>query len=492
MPSISAYFSKRHKGLLITTTFLSFIYFLWEANSWKYAYVGDIWPFFEFAKRIIAENYAIYPFSFRGVYEQNSILASVYQAIFMDLFGQTNLAWRLSNIVLIFPLSYFIYRWLRLYFNWQTASLATILMQCSFYLCLFIKIPYINPQAFALFVLSLYLSARAGIYPTKQNGILLGLVLGISFYIYLGVLFPFLVWPYLLPLRKVTSIKHLLPFISALILTYLLCLSFILPELETITGPQSKTLFGREFSDTSQIITNIGNNLLVFYKAFPVIPTHFIPFAYMDMLSQLFSFLGTIVSFSLFKQSKFRYLVLTYLSTCIFLGLTNPYTMPPTSRGMFLLLFGFVFAGIGIMQLKKVTYVHAWVIFPVITIIIGLNIFLSQFAVFQKIGYTGMSLILQQLQLADMKDTNEVTLILSETRNINTYTRELPVMQQAFGIKNVTLSILRPYELACDSITKQKLLVFSYDKDSLEKLSQTKCEGKDINYSVMTTDILYY
>ncbi len=492
MPSISAYFSKHHKGLLITATFLSFIYFLWEANSWKYAYVGDIWPFFEFAKRIIAENYAVYPFSFRGVYEQNSILGSVYQAIYMDLFGQTNLAWRLSNLVLIFPLSYFMYRWLRLYFNWQTASLATVLLQCSFYLCIFFKIPYINPQAFALFVLSLYLSARAGISPTKQNGIFLGLTLGISFYIYLGALFPLLIWPYLLPLRKAKSIKMLVPFISALILTYLLCLSFILPELATITGPQSKTLSGREFSDTSQIITNIGNNLVVFYKAFPVIPTHFIPFAYMDMLTQLFAFLGTIVSFSLLKQNKYRYLVLSYISTCIFLGLTNPYTMPPTSRGMFLLLFGFVFAGIGIMQLKKVKYIHTWVIFPVLTIIIGLNIFLSQFAVFQKIGHTGMGLILQQLQQANNKQQKNLTLILSETQNINIYTRELSVIQEAFGIKDVTLSILRPYEFSCESISEQKLLVFSYDKDSLEKLAQTKCDGKEIRYNTMTTDILYY
>src|ERR1700722_9938018 len=144
--------------LLILTTFLSFLFFLWGVNSWKFSFAGDEWPFYIYAMKLIAYPHFVNPFSFAGVYQTHSPLASMYQAFFMELLGPTNFAWRLSNIILIFPLSFFFYRWIKLNFSKETAVFATILMQCSFYLANFFKIGYDNPQALTLFVICLYLA----------------------------------------------------------------------------------------------------------------------------------------------------------------------------------------------------------------------------------------------------------------------------------------------------------------------------------------------
>lgn len=492
MRRFSAWILRHRKHILITSTILSFFYFLWGVNSYKYSYIGDVWPFYTFAKDALLHNFPGNPFTFHGVYELNSVIASWYQSFFMFLFGTNNFAWRLSNIILIIPMSYFYYKWLRLTFDWKIAAIATILMQCSFYLCTFLKIGYINPQALALFIPSLYYAALASEKPTRRNGVILGCLLGFSFYIYVGPIFPLLIWPYFLPFIKRKEKRKLLPFFVALILSYGLFLSLILPSIHNPGNPQAKTVMHREFSDNEQVMTNIGNNLQVFYKDFNSIYTHFIPFPYLDIVTQGLALIGTIAVIGFINRKKYRELLLVYLSTVVVLGVTNPYVIPPTSRGMMLVIFGFVFAAIGLMLINNIKLFHRWIIFPILVIIVGLNVYMAHYAAFQKMGYTSMALIFKQVQEAALEKNKEVYLLLSDNIAVrNDLYMFMPVMQQAYGVEDVSIKVLSPTTATCASVANKQVYLFSYDMDAKNWMNRRSCPQKYTG-TVLSTNIWYY
>ncbi len=102
-------FLKQHSAgiVLFFTTWAAVIYYAWDINAWKFAFVGDEWQFYTAARAIADKNLLVNPFDIHGVYGFNSVLGSVYQAIFIKLLGANNAAWRFSNIILIVPISLF-------------------------------------------------------------------------------------------------------------------------------------------------------------------------------------------------------------------------------------------------------------------------------------------------------------------------------------------------------------------------------------------------
>ncbi len=93
------------------------------------------------------------PFDLNGVYSQNSVLVSMYQAVFMKILGSTNFAWRFSNVALIVPLSIIFYLWVKKSFGKHVAIISTVLLQFSFYLANFFKIGYPQPLFLMFFIL---------------------------------------------------------------------------------------------------------------------------------------------------------------------------------------------------------------------------------------------------------------------------------------------------------------------------------------------------
>ena len=477
--------------LFITTT-LSFLFFLWGVNSWKFAFVGDDWQFYLFAKNLAEAPLYPNPLSFNGVYHSHSILASLYQAFFLDIFGENNIAWRLSNIILIFPLSFFFYRWTRLLFHKDIAILATLFLQCSFYLANFFKIGYDNPQSLTLFIVCLYLATRFGKHPTKKLGFWLGLMLGVSFYIYIGPFFPLLIWPFLLPLWPQLTIKKVRHPLFVLIGTFFVLLLPILFHLSSLT--HVLTSLGKTSSFTMK--QTVLQDFLLFYTNHDYFYNHFVIGPYLDIVSGMLCLIGSIFALFHSKELSYRMLVFSYVSTVIVIGMTSPDTFSPITRGIFFLPYGFLFAGIGLYFLQgkikndTVSLIICWLI---VLVVITLNAYQSQVGVFQNknAGYSGMALIIRSLQQAQRTHQHTI-IVLSPTMSINTYMWTLPHMLQAYGLQHVAYQIINPSQLDCTTLQDQ-ILLFKKDIAAQQKAASLTCiPPKTARYTLLSPDIGYF
>lgn len=456
--------------LLILTTMMALFYFSWDINSWKFSYVGDEWEFYSFTKYIVDHHFLVNPFSMQGVYGENPLLGSIYQALFVQLLGDTNFAWRFSNIILIVPCSIFFFLWIKKLFTPQIAFISTVLLQSSFFVSNYFKIGYVNPIAFTLFLVSLYAATLLAESPTKKHMLFLGITLGISFYIYLGPLFPLFVWPLLLPLIK--KRKQFFPNVFYFFSSYIL---LVLPGIFDIThwhAAAKKTIFVKEFTDNSQIITNIFHNFFLYYKNYDYLYNHFIEGPYLDPITRTLALIGTILVIWNVKKNHYLALLLIYISVVVVIGITSPYAYTPTTRGIFFIPFGCIFAGIalGVLVHKKL---YQFLLVPILFGIFALNFYHSQIGVFQKTGYSATSLILKELQLTNTSQQKSTYLLLADQQNFST--RNIPLMQEAYDLQKVTFTIISPQQLHCDTLNNNTVLYFANDETAKQTAKSLSC-----------------
>jgi dolichyl-phosphate-mannose-protein mannosyltransferase len=243
-----------------------------------------------------------------------------------------------------FPHFIFFYRFVRDSFTKEIAIVSTIILQTSFYLANFFKIGYDNPQSFTLFILCFYLLKRFSESPTKKLAILVGLTFGVSFYIYMGPIFPLFLWPYFLPLCKSLRTKKFRRSFVWLLASYLLILLPVFINLTTL----SPVIGAFGASQNFHLDSLIFKNFLLFYKNNDYFYNHFVTGPYLDSISGLFCLLGSFIV--LFKNDKkpYLFLLLSYVTTTIVIGATSPEDFSPITRGIFLLPYGFIFAGVGL------------------------------------------------------------------------------------------------------------------------------------------------
>lgn len=426
-----------HAKILFLTTCLALIYYSWNINSWKFSYVGDEWASYTFAKNIAINNFIINPFSFNGVYGENGVLGSIYQAIFLKILGFSNFAWRFSNIFLIIPITIFFYLWIKQSINKQIALISTVILQSSFYLANFFKIGYINPQALTLFIINLYLANKCIQAKEKKWFFLLGIMLGVAFYIYIGPIIPFLIWPYLLQLLSKGGFKQAFRNSFFIILGYILLLLPALIQLSTWNGPAKKTFLHREFTDNNQIFVNIYHNFLLFYKNYDYFYNHFVAGPYLDLVTGILAFIGIVLILFNLRKLPFLQILLSYISTCIIIGVTSPYTYAPTTRGIFFLPFGAAFAGIALYYIMK--KVPKYFIILTLSIVFVLNFYQSQIGVFNISGYSNTSLIIKAIQDAQGNNAMKNTILLLSNSNPYNY-YDLKNMRQAYDLEEAPFS----------------------------------------------------
>ncbi len=475
------FFSKNpHAKTLFLTTCLALIYYSWNINSWKFSYVGDEWAFYVFAKEIVSRHFIINPFDFHGVYWQNTVLSSTYQALFLKLLGFSNFAWRLSNIALIIPITIFFYKWMKKSFEPEIALYSTILLQCSFYLANFFKVGKNMPQALALLLVCLFAAASCTKNPSKKNFFILGLLLGVSFYIYIGPIFPILIWPYLLPLLRKDRLRRVFLSSLFLILGYSLLLFPSLIQFSTWDGPAGKTFLHREFTDNNQIFVNIYHNFLLFYKNYDYFYNHFVAGPYLDLVTGALAFIGIIIILFNLRKLPFLQILLSYISTCIIIGVTSPYTYAPTTRGIFFLSFGAAFAGIALYYIMK--KMPKYFIVLILSLVFALNFYQSQIGVFNISGYSSTALVIKAMQDAQRNNTMKDTiLLLSDANPYNYY--DLKIMRQAYDLEKVPFSILSASQLQCLHLSQVKVIMFDYDTQAINTYNQIQCPYK-YHYSV--------
>jgi 4-amino-4-deoxy-L-arabinose transferase-like glycosyltransferase len=471
--------------ILIISTCIAVFSFSLNLDSWKFSYVGDEWTFYSFAKNIVAQHFLVNPFSMQGVYGENPLFGSVYQAMFLQLFGDTNFAWRFSNIFLIIPCSIFFFLWLKKLFSPQVAFLSTFLLQSSFFASNYFKIGYVNPLSFTFFLVSLYAATLVAEAPTKKRMILFGASLGISFYIYLGPIFLFFIWPLLIPL--VRDKKQVFKNTIYFLLSYIL---LILPGIFDMThwnAAAKKTIFIKEFHDNTQIVINIFHNFLLYYKNYDYLYNHFIAGGYLDPITAFFTVIGIGIILWNIKKTNYRILLFTYISVAIVIGFTSPYAYTATTRGIFFIPFGCIFAGIALtFFLQKKLYL--FFLIPILITIFVLNIYESQFGVFKKTGYTATALIIKEMQTAKNSKDNNLFLLLGDQNRFSTNT--LPLMQEAYDLETVNFKVISHDQLNCDTLRNSTTLFFRSDQTAQQNAKSLYCPQQDnVYFKELSPDI---
>ena len=96
--------------LILAIIFLVGILLYQDILNVNYSYIGDEYPFFDYAKEILT-NPQFKPsiFSQSGVYGYHPVLDSYIHAFFMSIFGINLVGWKITNIVAISLSSLLIY-----------------------------------------------------------------------------------------------------------------------------------------------------------------------------------------------------------------------------------------------------------------------------------------------------------------------------------------------------------------------------------------------
>jgi hypothetical protein len=260
----------------------------------------------------------------------------------MLLFDNHNFGWRFSNPFLVACSLFFFYSFFKSFLAQRTAIITVILIGFSHYLISFSKIGYNNPQA--LFAMGLLLAATA--WALKSRRViafsLLGLCIGLCFYVYPAALYliplPFFALLVFYPPWKKGALQNwALVILSAAILIYPLIIQAKYWETKipgTFIGAQVSASAG---SLAGNIFTNI---LYSFYSyLYTVQQTHFVSTGYIDPLSGVFFITGLVY---LLKQigrlnKSAIFLAGSFLFMLVMVGATHGREFPTTTR-MFLLV----------------------------------------------------------------------------------------------------------------------------------------------------------
>jgi hypothetical protein len=398
----------RTQILVVFIAFLGTAYSFIGITSWKFSVVGDEWACFTYARGIARQHLLVNPFGLHGVYGQQQVLESYYQAIFLFLFGGHYTAWKAANMVTLFPSVIVLYTFVQKLYGKNAAVIAALLLAFSKYLCNIFKVGNPHCLGFFLFILCVYFASELLFALTLKNALKLGIGLGLSFFVYMGPIFSFFLIPFFLAIFR----RHKTQALKPICVVGLVFLGFVIIGLGTTPIAQwssiaTKSSLNREFDSNIQIVLNVAHNFLLFFDNFDYLYNHFVAGPYLDVISRWAALIGIILCAFAFHRKE-GLLLFLWVFLCVGIGLTNPYRYTPSTRGIFFIPYGVTFAGIGLEFLRrKLGTVGSRVIIPIgVVIAITLNIYEAQIGVFKKVGYTRTALIMRELSQPHQYNTS--------------------------------------------------------------------------------------
>ncbi|MBD3309350.1 hypothetical protein GF339_23335 [candidate division KSB3 bacterium] len=430
-------------------------------TSWKFAAVGDELPFFYFAKRIAEQHLLVNPLGMYGVYGEHQVLGSYVQAIFLVLFGSQYAVWKFSGVIVLLPSVIFLYLFVRPLYGRNPALISALLLAFSKYLCNFFKIGYIHSLCLFLLVFCLYLAGELLRVPTRAKAIKLGIGLGISFFVVIGPVFPFLLLPFGVALlhRKGRQAIPLLA-IVALVLLAFISIGLLTTPADQRWGGLTKTSVHREFDSKAQVLINIGRNFLLFWQNFDYLYNHFVEGPYLDLISRWAALFGIVLCLLAFRQTQ-GLLLFLWIMLCLGIGISNPYWYTPSTRGIFFIPYGVIFASLGLEFLRRNLrrFGVRWVLPLVLVAIIGLNIYEAHIGIFRKAGYSRTALILRELV---QSTPQEEALLLVHSPGYQFDVRHVLQRLPFFGIPASRFAHTHQLPEAC-ATHREKLIAFTDD-----------------------------
>ncbi|MCX8092734.1 MAG: glycosyltransferase family 39 protein [Candidatus Goldbacteria bacterium] len=407
------YFDIKHlTGDEIKTLLLFFmlclVLYTFDLKSWKYSYIEDEWPFFDFIKGNLSEIYKINFFSGSGVYGYHPVSSSVWQAIIMFFTDKGIFGWKLSSAIII-PLSIIpFYLWNKMIFNRSVAIIATVVFVFSNAMLGFAHLGYNNIQSIFLYV-GVLCSLELAIQKKSHFWFFVSsLFAGLGFYTFYTARIIILIavlYFFLHPLKKQIRKSQ----IMFSLLVFLLIISPTILEKNFINKMLNQSLIaGSEIKNPSEryiyIILNFIHSFFAFLYKYK--NTHYI----IDGLVDIFSAIGVITGLiwiicSFLKDWRAKFLSITYIILVFFIGGLQQYDYPVNTRLYFLVPSLATIAGVGLSRLailsiyfNKSKKFHYFILFIFCTIIILNNLYTFYIKMPQKFYFFKQAYIMKTIQ----------------------------------------------------------------------------------------------
>jgi hypothetical protein len=325
-----------------------------ELSKPYFSWIGDEWSFYEVALRISKAKLLINPFA-QGAHGYCSQLVSFYNALFMFLFGYSIFWWKFSSIFLLIPTTTLLYIWVsRLYDN-RVALYSSCIFCFSFCFQNFYIFGYGNQLTFIPFLL-LNIILTFLLDDNKKYGLLhmfsAGTVLGIGFYFYIGIILPFVYFPYLAYLSFRSGFYFALKHAIGSLLFSLIWLTPL-----TVDSLYASSLLDIVIFHNSnfQLIERVPTILSTFTAFFYSTATgYFVSGAFIDKLSSILLALGLLYAiFNIQKLNSNLVILMLFLSLLSIFGMSHKYSEPPIQHCFILIAITSIFSGLGLAWLSN-------------------------------------------------------------------------------------------------------------------------------------------
>lgn len=330
-----------------------------DLMSWRYSFMGDELGFWTFAG-LLAEGRVFNVFSSsEGVAGYHPVMCSVYQALFLRVFGTNAFAWHLSSVAaaaLSLPVFYlFLREWLGV----RAAAAGTLLLAGNHYLLAYAHNGLNNVQVLfpALLALSLWLwGARRGDWVALYGA---GVATGLGFYTYYSsrLALAFLLLAFFLVPVAVTGRKRL-----HWLLAYVF--AFCLTAMPLVAAPgdflgwmlEQSAIGSSDTGGAGQVATRVAGALLsegarAKWEASWIDPFYsprlgrFMVGSWVDSLTAAFALLGIVwAALRWFRHRILLWLLGCYLGAVLAVAVLSQYAAPPDTRMLFLVPFYIAFA----------------------------------------------------------------------------------------------------------------------------------------------------
>lgn len=355
---------KRISGLVaiwILIAVVGLAIYTYQLDSWRYAFVGDEYAFYNAAQIFLRNPNISNLLSSRGVYSSHPVFATFVQSLTLLLYGENIYGWRFNSVLMVFLSAPAIFVLVCQLAGRNVGLLAAIFFVSAHHLMGLSHVGYNQPQLLPSFTMMLMFLAIALHYQSRLAMFLAGVCAAFSFYTFtLGVpLIPlpllvlaafFLISTSRLPLKR--RVMAVMPLVIACMIGILVT---ALPRVSNTTwfsDGVSNTIFAHsEMKDVSDpLLQQLVPNVLYTLSASLYFDqkSHYISGALLDPISSILMLLGVT---GLITVATKRYtallLLLSFLTSVFVVGGSVPYIYPSHTRTFLLVTFYAIFAALG-------------------------------------------------------------------------------------------------------------------------------------------------
>ena len=331
-----------------------FVMYIWDYRSWKYCFIGDEYMFYTFAKNVASGAIPLKFFYETGVAGDHPVMASIYTAAVMKIFGTGLFGWKMNAaivpVVTVIPL----YIWLKMIFKKKVAMIASAAFIFSAAMMAFARIPHDVIHAVFPFVLTFLLIELAIRKNSRFWSFAAGVVMALGCYSFypsrLTALVAALYW-FFHPLRRKYAVSNLITGLAI----YAATVAFIFLNPAFADHMLVHSVFkGSEIGNAADRPLYMVMNYIITFFAFLYKPnmSHFIAGSTADWLTAIGALAGLLWCFMSFKKDwRARWLLLSYAVLVVFIGAIVQYSYAPNTRVNFLAPMFAILAGVGLTRI---------------------------------------------------------------------------------------------------------------------------------------------